>query len=288
MIPVLLTKTKTRDGVTLDGIYVPPKRKSRTALVWLHGLGSRFYSGQPLIQEQSAACQRNGIGYFKCNTRGHDIINRDGAGKNKLQGMAFEKFTACVQDIRASIREAKRIGFRNIILAGQSTGSNKALYYVYKTRDPSVKRLMLTGALSDMAVWKTEEIGTRRIMRRALLVAKNAQKKDALLPEKYGIYSAERYISLYEAGHAEDVFPYHNPRASWKELKSIRIPVAVIIGSLDEYLDRPAKKLIKIFEKNAISAKSFSGIIIKGANHSFRGKEKELAHNIIKWIKTTQ
>ncbi|KKW18681.1 MAG: hypothetical protein UY60_C0006G0024 [Parcubacteria group bacterium GW2011_GWB1_50_9] len=52
------------------------------------------------------------------------------------------------------------------------------------------------------------------------------------------------------------------------------------------------------FRKNAVStrqnfskqnsggqAKSFFGIIIKGANHGFQKKEKKLAHAILKWIK---
>lgn len=100
MIPVLLTKLKTRDGIVLDGIVVLPKRRSNTALIWLHGLGSRFSSGQTLIKELSQECRKNGIGYFKFNNRGHDIVNRDGRGKKRLQGAGLEKFENCVLDIR--------------------------------------------------------------------------------------------------------------------------------------------------------------------------------------------
>ena len=119
------------------------------------------------------------------------------------------------------------------------------------------------------------------------LAKKLAARKDAslLFSSRGYLYSAKRCLSLYTPGTAEDTFPYYREYTDWRAFKSMRVPLAVIIGSRDEGLDRPAKKLIEIFEKNAPNAKSFSGIVIKGANHSFRGKEKELSREIIKFIK---
>ncbi len=292
MIPVLLTRIKTADGIGLEGVVVPPKKKGNTALIWLHGLTSRFSSGQTLMKELSSLCAKNKIAYFKFNTRGHDIISR--GPKQKFIGGAFEKFEECVRDIDAMIRFAKKLGYKKIILAGHSTGANKALYYQYKRKNPAVKGIILAGTISDMSAWKT---GDAKKMSRAIKIAKQAKNKDVLLPQEYGIYSAGRYLSLFEAGHAEDVFPYHNPKASWKELKSVRVAVAVIIGSQDEHRDRPVKNIIEAFRKNAVStrpnsskqnsggqAKSFSGIMIKGAGHGFQKHEQELASKIITWV----
>lgn len=284
MIPVLLTKIKTSDGITLDGIYVKPKRKGDTALIWLHGLTSRFYSGQPLIKELSEKCSRNGVGYFKFNTRGHDIIVR-GQGKHKLLGTLFEKFEDCIKDIDATIRLAKQLGYKNIILAGHSTGANKALYYFYKRRTKSVKGLILVGALNDSSA-ETERVGKKEFEKTVRLAKKLYRKNpDALFMSRGFIWTARRYLSLHAPKTTEDVFPYNNPSASWKELKSAKIPVSVIIGSRDEYLGMPAKKFVEIFRKNSKTAKSFSGIIVKGARHSFYGKEKELARVVNNFIK---
>jgi alpha-beta hydrolase superfamily lysophospholipase len=285
MIPVLLTRVKTRDGVSLDGIYVKPAHRSNTALIWVHGLGSRFSSGQTLTKEVSSAASKSGVGYFNFNNRGHDTVNRDGIGKKRNLGRAFERFEDCVHDIRAVIREARRLGFKNIVLAGHSTGANKILYYLHKTKDRSVKGLLLLAGLSDISA-VAKEIGLRELRRRVKIVEKLARKNPtALVPEKFGLYSHARYLSLFQPGRNEDTFPYYNPMAEWKALKSIRIPVAVVIGAKDQYLDRPAKNLIEIFQKNAIRTKSFSGVIIKGANHGFYKKEKELAKVIADWIR---
>lgn len=289
MIPVLLTKIKTRDRIALEGIAVLPRKKSDIAVVWLHGLSSRFSSGQTLTKELSHACAKQGIGYFKFNTRGHDIATRDG---ENMIGAGFEKFEDCIFDIRAMIRFSKSLGFKKIILAGHSTGANKALYYCYKTRDAAVKKLILSGPISDIA-GEIKKIGAQKLQK-AVKIAEHLAKKDPLtfMPQKYGIYTARRFLSLYRPGSPEDVFPYYDsyealPRKNpWKELKSISIPVAVIFGSRDEYLDRPAKKLMEIFRKNTASTRDFRGIIIERANHGFRKTEKELTKEIMKTIES--
>ncbi|QQG45010.1 MAG: DUF1749 domain-containing protein [Candidatus Sungiibacteriota bacterium] len=294
MIPVLLTKIKTRDGVTLDGIYVRPKKKSKIALVWIHGFSSRFYSGQTLVNELASRCRKNGIGYFKFNNRGHDIINYEALPPAGLGGSAFEKFEDCVHDIRAIVNTAQRFGYKHIFLAGHSTGTNKVLYYMYKARDRRVRGLLLLGGINDIAAEK-KKLGKafEPILKEVQKIARNKKRLDQLFPMeiftrrglKPEIITARRYLSLHTQGSPEDVFPYLNPRAKWKELKSVRVPLAVIIGSRDEHLDRPAKNLIEIFEKNARGTKSFSGFIIKGAKHGFQKKEKELSRTIMRWIK---
>lgn len=283
MIPVYLTKIKTRDGLTLEGAYVKTLHKSEIALVYLHGLSSRFYSGQTLMAELSSACQKAGIGYFKFNNRGNNIIS---LGTKGLIGSAFEKFEDCVWDIKAVISLARKLGYKNIILAGHSTGANKILYYVYKTRDRTVKKMILLGPISDIA-GEIKKRG-RKKWKRGLEIARKLNKKqpNGLMPSEFGIWSAKRYLSLYDPGRAEDVFPYYNPQARWKELKSVKTPVAVIIGGRDEHSDRPVKNLIKIFSEKAVGAKKFSGIIIKGADHGFRKKEKELSQAVLDFIKS--
>jgi predicted RNA polymerase sigma factor len=53
-VPVSLVSARTRDGVVLDGVAAHPRGRRGTALLWVHGLGSTFSSGQPLIRALSA------------------------------------------------------------------------------------------------------------------------------------------------------------------------------------------------------------------------------------------
>lgn len=287
MIPVNLARIKTKDGVYLEGIYIRPKKKSETAFVLVHGLGSRFYSGQTITKEVSSVLAKLGIGYFKFNNRGHDLVNRDGLGKNKMQGQAFEKFEDCIKDIRAVIGFAKKLGYKKIILTGHSTGANKILYYQYKTKDKSVIGLALLAGLSDISA-VAKKIGMKELKRRVNIVERTAgrnPKRNKLIPEKFDIFSEARYLSLLQPGRNEDTFPYHGLGGSWKAMRSIRKPMLIIFGAKDEHMDRLADKLLKTFQNNAVNSKKVSGAVIAGANHGFYKKEKELAKVIVDWAK---
>ena len=97
-VEVSLVRLRTRDGVWLDGVVAEPRRRRGAALIWVHGLGSVFSSGQPLIQELSSRLNAAGIAYFKFNTRGHDIVARRGT---QVAGAASAR-QACARDATGS------------------------------------------------------------------------------------------------------------------------------------------------------------------------------------------
>jgi alpha-beta hydrolase superfamily lysophospholipase len=268
--------------VWLSGLTVDPRRRTGTAVIWIHGLGSVFSSGQPLTHEMAARLGRQGIGYLKFNTRGHDVVARDGW---KLLGAAFERFGDCVRDIRAMITFARQAGYRKVVLAGHSTGANKALHYVARTGDRGVIGLILAGPISDIAA-ETKRLGRRELRRRVAVVERIAKRDpEALVPRAFGFWSARRYLSLFRPGEAEDVFPYYRPGARWNALARVRIPTAVVIGSRDEFLDRRPQELIDAFRAHATGARSFTGIIVPGAKHGFQDHEGALVGTILHWIR---
>jgi pimeloyl-ACP methyl ester carboxylesterase len=285
-VPVSLVRLRTRDAVWLDGIIAEPQRRRHTALVFVHGLGSVFSSAQLLTRELSTRLNAAGIGYFKFNTRGHDVV----AGRGKqLAGAAFERFGQSVEDIRTVIAFARQSGYRRIVLAGHSTGANKVLYYAARAaRDRRVGGLILLGPVSDVGA-EAKRLGWRELRRRVATAERIARRDpQGLVPRAWGYWSARRYISLYRPGEDEDVFPYYRPGARWTALRSVRLPVAAIVGSRDEFLDRPARALIDAFRLNATRARSFSGTVVPGARHNFQNREQALAELIVRWIRALE
>ena len=280
-VPVSLVSVRTRDGLSLAGLLCEPRGRRQTALIWVHGLGSTFANGQPLIRALARRLTAAGLGYLKCDTRGHHLVARAG---RRLAGAGFERFGESVRDVRAAIDFAGRAGYRRVILAGHSTGANKALHYMARVRDRRVAGLMLLGPISDVA-GETRRVG-RRELRRRVAVAERVARRDpeALVPRAFGFYSARRYLSLYRPGGAEDVFPYYRPDARWTALASVRVPVAVVVGDRDQYLDRPAAALIEAFARQATRARSFAGVIVRGADHGFARREEALARTMVRWI----
>ncbi len=282
-VSVSLVSVRTRDGVVLDGVATHPRGRRRTALIWVHGLGSTFSSGQPLIRALSARLNAAGIGYLKLNTRGHGTVERVG---KRLVGAAFERFGESVRDIRAMLSLAVKSGYRQVILAGHSTGANKVLYYAARTRDRRVVGLVLLGPISDVA-GERKRIGRRELARRVATAERIARRDpEALVPRGWGFRSARRFISLYRPGEAEDVFPYYRPDARWAALRRVHVALAVIVGGRDEYLDRRAAKVIATFGRNAIRTRAFTGIVVPRALHGFRGHEPALAREIVRWVRT--
>ena len=283
-VPVSLVCVHARDGVRLDGAMVEPRRARKAALVWIHGLGSSFASGQPLMRALSARLSAAGVAYLKLNTRGHDVVTRAG---DRFAGAAFERFTECVVDIRAAIALARSAGYTTVILAGHSTGANKALYYASRVRDRYVKGLMLVGPVSDIA-GETKQIGPRELRRRVAVAERIAARDpEALVPRAFGFWTARRYLSLYRSGGLEDVFPYDRAHARWTALQRVRVPVAVLIGGRDEFLDRKPAELVDAFERHAPPSARVTGIVVPGARHAFRGREDALARSMVTWIRHT-
>jgi pimeloyl-ACP methyl ester carboxylesterase len=281
-VPVALVRAHTRDGVWLDGFICEPRGRRNVALIWVHGLGSAFASGQPLIRELTARLNAAGLAYLKLNTRGHDSVTRAGG---RLAGAAFERFGDCVHDIRAMITLARQAGYKRVILAGHSTGANKVLHYAARVRDRRVSGLILLGPVADAAA-EVKRIGRRELRRRVAVAARIARRDPhALVPRAFGLWSAQRYLSLYRPGGIEDVFHYYRPGGRWTALRRVRLPIAAILGTRDEYLDRPAGEVLEAFARNAISTRSFAGIVIPGGRHGFQSREAELARAIVGWIR---
>ncbi|HEV8586048.1 MAG TPA: DUF1749 domain-containing protein [Methylomirabilota bacterium] len=273
---------RTRDGVPLAGVLAEPRRRRRVAFIWVHGLASTFGRGQPLVAALSRRLNAAGLAYVKLDTRGHDVVARGG---RRLAGAAFERFGESVEDIRAMVAFARRAGYTRVILAGHSTGANKVVHYLARARDRRVAGAILLGPVSDV-VGEIVRIGRRELSRRVAVAERLARRDpDTLVPRAFGFWSARRYLSLYRAGGAEDVFPYGRPRARWTAVGRVRVPLAVVFGARDEYLDRPASALLAAFEANATRARSFTGIVIPRASHGFARHEDVLAWALVGWIR---
>lgn len=292
-----LQKITTRDGVVLRGGVVWPQHQSRrsgagqarnqskTALVLLHGLCGTPYAWFDRMEPLIALCQKEGIAVASFSTRGSNVVQSLYRGKKKFRGGgAFEKFEDCIYDIRAVIDVLARNGYRHIVLVGQSTGSNKAVYYFYKTKDRRVKKLVLLVPLSDI-VGEMQVRG--RSQKKFLQTAKTQVRRGkgdeffmATYPER--LLSAKRYLSLYTPGSAEDTFPYYNPKGNWRAVESIRIPTLVVLGDHDQYLDRDVGEVMEAFQKHV---RDFRGTIIAGADHSFNKREKELARAVLRFVR---
>jgi pimeloyl-ACP methyl ester carboxylesterase len=253
-------------------------------MLYVDGMGGNFYRGFQFLLGGHA--NRNGIDFFSINHRGHDTVSRTKRLKNgKLKGVTigtqFEKFEDCIYDIAGAIKLLKKKGYKEIILAGHSTGCQKIAYYQYKTKDSSVRALVLLAPADDYNVDR-KELGKnlKRIFALSNKLVKQ-KKGDTMIENALG-FSAQRLQSVINLDRVEArLFNYNG---GLKEFSSIKVPILAIFGSKEEYKTKPVERCLKILEEKT-NSKSFSRLIIPGATHSFVKKEDEFAIPMMKWLK---
>lgn len=283
-----LVRFETAGGVTLAGVLYEPRRRPARAIIWLHGGGGASVFESRRTNLLAEVFLGRGIGFFAFNNRGSGIVRRAG---DDLGGAAFERIRDCVEDIDGAIRELWRRGYRDIILAGHSTGANKiAVYDHYKPRN-RVKRYVLLAGGDDTGLLYFD-LGARRF--RSLLT-----KAKAMIKARRGEELAPRtgptmmsWRALYDTGNPDgdyNVFPFFEAmsgtklsRRPFRYIRAIRKPSLYIYGDRDEYCYDDLPRCAEILSQQVSDGAEI--VVMRDADHGFSGREKELAGLIADWL----
>lgn len=291
MIQFTLEEIITQDNLIHQGIFAEPEKKGKKALLWVHGLTGKFYGDVPLMNMLAGGCVSSGLGFASFNTRGHDMIANistvdahDSSGNgHKTIGAGYEKFEECIFDIEAAVAFLVRQGFSKVIIAGHSSGANKAAYYAAKNQsDRSVAGVVLAGPMSDrLATQQDKEAYEKNIT--MLTMLRDEGKGDTLLT-KAGWFpmTADRAWSLIAPNTPEDVFNYGDSVRVLSVVSGIRVPLLVIFSGSDEHADRPVADIKKTFDAN-ITNPQYRSMIIPDTTHGYEGKEKEFVSEVVTW-----
>jgi pimeloyl-ACP methyl ester carboxylesterase len=286
-----LVEIVTKDKLIHQGIYFEPSQKIKRAILWVHGLSSTFYGHIPLLDEFSRQCQQSGIGFASFNNRGHDplasvrkIDKRKAKGYSHVSGGAGqEDFKKSVFDIEAGIKCLVSKGFDEILLVGHSTGANKVSYYAAVKRDPHVVGVILASPVSDRLDIALDKEKLQQDLKHMEQLVAEGKGDELQLGYHFFPITPQRFVSLFKPNSLEDQFDYGDEKPVLKYFKRIKKPLLVLIGSADEYLDRPAEKVLTVFNQLQRSNK-YDGKILPGVLHSYNESEKEVVKTIISWM----
>lgn len=274
---------KTPKGVRLNGLWVGPKT-ARRVVIWVHGLGSSMFSKLPIADQLVG----RDTAVLMFNNRGHDLVVRGKAGKAEQRfGAAHEKFTDCIDDIEGAIRFARRHGGKAIFLAGHSTGSQKVAYWAAK-KGTGVRGIVLLAPVSDYAA-AVQQHGSRTLKDAAAVASRYMRKGRVheLIPEGIWPWSllsdAQRFLSLYSGISAEEIFTYWDTDRKPKTLRAIKNRTLVLLAEKDFFADRSARELKQWFDAHVRAP--HETVIIRGADHGFKRKEKIVATQIKEFMK---
>ena len=302
MQPCFHIEIVTPKKVVLDGLWYGPysakaskgkPKKPKRVIVWVHGLGSSMFSKLEIADE----LVDNKTAVLVFNNRGHDKVAsvRKTNGAYVRAGAVHEVFTDCVDDIQGAINFAKKQGAKDVYLAGHSTGCQKAVYWASK-KGRGVRGVIILGPMSDYSAELMAQ-GKKAIQNAALHARAYMKKgkKHLMLPEDIWrwpwIADAQRFLSLYSGTGAEEIFTYWDSSKNPRTLKSVRLPILVMIAEKEEFSHIPAKQIAAWFEKHLYAGEV---VIVPKVGHSFssrggsasggNGGEKKVAAHIRSFI----
>jgi pimeloyl-ACP methyl ester carboxylesterase len=286
-----LVRLEAADGVTLAGLLYEPRRVSKRAIIWLHGGGGASVYESRRTNLLASIFIAQGIAFFPFNNRGSGIVRRAG---DTLGGSAFERIRDCVADIDGAIRELWRRGYRDITLAGHSTGANKiAVYDHYKPRNRAKRYVFLAGGDDTGLLYA--QLGRRKfnaLLTKAKLIIKS-RRGDEIAPGIPG-QTMLSWRALYDVANPDgdyNVFPFFESmtgtklsRRPFRYIRAIRKPSLYIYGDRDEYSFDDVPRCVSFLAQHVGDRAEI--VIMRDADHGFSGREEDLGAVIANWIAT--
>ncbi len=265
-VQVELLSLPTSDGIRLNGVLRQPlPAQVGAAVIMVHGYSGNFYSGIMAFLPESLAM--DGFTTLALNMRDHD------------RGPKKNLFEENLQDIAAGVDELARRQYKTLFLYGHSMGANRVLYYQAATRDSRINGIILSGPPGNLFQWNVRTFGleaaTRLLRRAQQLQAQgkgNAWMVIDLGPLGKALYTANHLVSLRGPQTRSD--PFAN-------LARTSRPILIIHGLADRLADPSVADQLK---ESAGTGSQVQVVKIAGADHRFRGHEKQLGEAIHQWL----
>jgi len=285
--------------VELAGLLYEPPRPAGRAIVWLHGTGGASIFDSRRTNLLAAAFTRRGFAFFPFNNRGAHLLRRLRMRRGLLSksvggGMAYERIRDCVHDLDGAARFIRARGYRDLTVAGHSTGANKiAVYDHYKPRNPFRRYALLAGGDDTGLIY--DQLGPRRFASTIATARARiaAHRGEELVPRS--IYSLPMsWTSWYDMANPDgdyNVFPFLevlrkvrlSRRPRFRHVKGIRKPSLYLYGERDEYCFGDVPGCVAALAAALAARPNAELAVMAEADHGFSGHEAELAALLMAW-----
>ena len=281
-----ILKVRTPRGLELKGAMYGD-RTNDTVLIMLTGICSNVFQNE-LLDSTGKLLSQNGISCiiahahdsFSCFAYSDFSIN-----KQRHTGVFNEEFDKVYEDVESYVKYAKEeLGFKNVILAGHSLGSNKIIHYLGNTPDNFVDYFIVSSPVDIMYWW---EIMPN--IDKCFDMAKNwvqSGRGDDILPFLFGGFSpmtAKTVLGFYNADNLKNC-PVLSRKGETNSLYSIKPQGAFIIGSKDSVTGDSPKGFMETLNSWTKQPNKNLVIEIENASHIFYEKHDIYAKTVLECI----
>ena len=284
---VEIVKFNATDGINLDGILNKCNTDSKRVLIQIHGMTSNCFKNRDKIIAEKV----NGIGIdvLDFNNRGSDVVRYiKNDNVTLLAGMAYEKVEDCYYDIVGAIEFVLSLGYEEIYLQGHSLGSTKVVYTYNKLQKENSKLLNNIKGIILLSLVDIAGIIDTDANKEFINLAEKKKKKGEimdLMPFKCFIHpiSVKSFLQYTKHNENFDFARYSKTDDSFEVLNNIQCPIFMRWGNVNELIKQDAKDLAEFMNKK-ITKKNKNISYIDGADHSYHGKNEQLAEEIKQFL----
>lgn len=272
--------TKRED--TLYGCWYG-ENYSDVCVIITNGTGGNIFENK-FLQVLGDELEKEKISYICAHNSGaFQII--DLPSKNKTRsGLTFELFDNCLQDLQAYVDFAKSKGYKKIFLGGHSYGSNKVVYYLYKTKCKDIDGYILISPTDTQHKKESERLSDEKFVKLCNdLSSLNSNEIIPALYDGYNFFTASSFKDWLNNPHHRNL-PVYQDVKDFKQLKSIKIKGLFVMGESDSFAKKDTYNHLKTILDNSTNNQNRIKVI-PNARHTFKGKEIELSNAIIEFVK---
>lgn len=283
------------DGVNLEGIlYKASSNISEKIILSVHGMTSNCFKKRDI--EIAKKANEKGIDYFAFNNRGSEIVKyiekeTEGQPAKELAGTAYEDVLEGYEDIVGAIIKLKELGYRNIYLQGHSLGCTKIVYtyneLINNDETEILENIKGVILLSLVDIPMALKVYLRDNFKQYLDYAEKLEHENKIyemMPRESFIHPISVKSFLRYARDNKDIdFANYGKDNELEKLNNIQVPLFMRWGNDNEMIIQQADELSTMVN-NIITNENKNIDYIDGANHSYTGKEKELAEQIVEFV----
>lgn len=280
-----ILKVRTPRGLELVGTIFGNK-SADTVLVMLTGICSNVFQNE-LLNSTGKLLSENGIAVIIAHA--HDSFScfaytDFSIGKQRHAGTFNDDFNMVYEDVETYVKCAKNMGFKNIILAGHSLGSNKIIHYLGNTPDNFVDYFIVSSPIDIMHWWNIMP----NIDECFSLAKKwvDEGRGDDILPFMFGGFSpmtAKTVLGFYNADNLKNC-PVLSHQGETNSLYNIKPNGVFIIGSKDSVTGESPKGFMEVLNSWTVEPDRNKVIEIEGGSHIFYGKHDIYAKTVLDCI----
>lgn len=278
-----IIRVNTPRGIELKGAMWRNSSENDTVVVMMSGICSNVFqndllsaAGNLLYENNIAFIAGHAMDAFSC------LAYTDfSTGKQRNTGVVFDDFSIIYEDVEAYVKYSRELGFKNIILAGHSLGSNKIINYLGNTNENLVDYFIVSSPV-DLTHWWKVMPNMDLCLETAKKFVNEGKGKD-ILPFLFGGFSpmcAETVLSFYNAFNLKNC-PVISGDGETNSLASIRINGSFVIGGKDSLTENDPKGFMEKINSYCKHPEKNQVIVVPDASHIFYNKHDEYAQTIL-------